>query len=163
MPTIGWKLRQIEGWKRLSHGSKGPPSQWNAHMCNHNHNQGVIRDVQAKGGDKWQQSQASRPSTCAPHVPLRMTVTSNIILASKPSNRPSTILKAYKYMPPPLFQDMENWSKSKVKCSAAHISIENRERGEVRVRRRAGVSAHLQLCTSEEWSFCSSNFLLFHR
>ena len=26
MPTIGWKLKQVEGWMSLSHGSKGPPS-----------------------------------------------------------------------------------------------------------------------------------------
>ena len=28
MPTIGWKLTQVEGWMSLSHGSKGPPSVW---------------------------------------------------------------------------------------------------------------------------------------
>ena len=49
-----------------------------------------------------------------------------------------------------------------MKRSAPHI-LENRERGEVRVRRGAGVSAPLQLCASEERSFDSSNFLLFRQ
>jgi hypothetical protein len=38
------------------------------------------------------------------------------------SNYPCTILKAYKYMSAPSFQDTENGSKTKVKRSAAHIS-----------------------------------------
>ena len=57
--------------------------------------------------------------------------------------------KSYKRTPTPPFQDTKNWSKSKASI-AAHISLENRERGEVRVRRGAGVSAPLQLYASEE-------------
>jgi hypothetical protein len=169
MPTIGWKLRQMQGWMSLSHESKGPPfarkrtcatittirewsetSRWKAVTNGNNPRLASLEE-------------AGQPPTCTTRVPLQMTVTSTIILASKPNNRPSTILKAYKYMPPPSFQNTENWSKSKVKRTAAQISLENRKRGEVRVQRGAGVSAPLQLCISKEWSFGLSNFLLFHR
>jgi hypothetical protein len=42
-------------------------------MCNHNQHQEVISDIHAKGGAKWQQSQAGRPGRDQPASNLHVT------------------------------------------------------------------------------------------
>ena len=70
--------------------------------------------------------------------------------AYKPRIGSSTDLQSTINSSPHLTSKAQRIEASLRRSIALHISLENRERGEVRVWRGAGVSAPLQLCASEE-------------
>ena len=94
--------------------------------------------------------EASRPNIFMPRAQLHVQVTSAEVHACKPRIGSSNDLQSTINSSPHLTSKARRIEASPRRSVALHISLENRERGEVRVRRGAGVSAPLQLCASEE-------------
>ena len=94
--------------------------------------------------------EASRPNIFMPRAQLHVQVTSAEVHACKPRIGSSTDLQSTINSSPHLTSKARRIEASPRRSVALHISLENRETGEVRVQRGAGVSAPLQLCASEE-------------
>ena len=94
--------------------------------------------------------EAGWPYISMPCAQLRVEVTSANVPACKPRIGSSTDLQSTINSSPHLTSKARRIKASLRRSVALHISLENRERGEVRVRRGAEVSAPLQLCASEE-------------
>ena len=94
--------------------------------------------------------EAGQTDIFAPHAQLCMEVSSADVPAYKPHIGSSTDLQSTINSSPHLTSKTRRIEASLRRSVALHISLENRERGEVRVWRGAEVSAPLQLCASEE-------------
>jgi hypothetical protein len=107
--------------------------------------------------------EAGRPDIFVPRAQLHVEVTSTDVHAYKPRIGSSTDLQSNINSSPHLTSKARRIEASPRRSVALHISLENKERGEVRVRRGVKVSAPFQLCASEERSSSSSNFFFFRQ
>ena len=107
--------------------------------------------------------EAGRPDIFVPRAQLHVEVTSTDVHAYKPRIGSSTDLQSSINSSPHLTSKARRIEASPRRSVVLHISLENRERGEVRVWRGVKVSAPFQLCASEERSSSSSNFFFFRQ